>query len=169
MTSEEAILLLKRVEDGCDEYAGLNIYGKEAFNMAIEALETQGYASERYVDLCEYFDGCSDKGAAILHDRNEFKKWLERMRWIDKYGDWYTEEGTEEGYIGTIKGIVDSMPTIEPERKTGHWIDDGIDGCGALMIEYRNIKCDQCGWSSSLVIPRNFCPNCGADMRGEQE
>ena len=34
---------------------------------------------------------------------------------IDKYGDWYTEEGTEEGYIGTIKGIVDSMPTIEPE------------------------------------------------------
>ena len=40
---------------------------------------------------------------------------------IDKYGDWYTEEGTEEGYIGTIKGIVDSMPTIEPERKKGKW------------------------------------------------
>lgn len=38
---------------------------------------------------------------------------------IEKYGDWYTEEGTEEGYIGTIKGIVDSMPTIEPEQK---WI-----------------------------------------------
>lgn len=38
---------------------------------------------------------------------------------IDKYGDWYTEEGTEEGYIGTIKGIVDSMPTIEPDYK---WI-----------------------------------------------
>ena len=38
---------------------------------------------------------------------------------IAKYGDWYTEEGTEEGYIGTIKGIVDSMPTIEPEP---HWI-----------------------------------------------
>jgi hypothetical protein len=36
---------------------------------------------------------------------------------IDKYGEWYTEEGTEAGYIGTIKGIVDSMPTIEPEPK----------------------------------------------------
>ena len=35
---------------------------------------------------------------------------------IDKFGDWYIEEGTEEGYIGTMKGIVDSMPTIEPER-----------------------------------------------------
>ena len=38
---------------------------------------------------------------------------------IDKYGEWYTEEGTEEGYIGTVKGIVDSIPTIEPEP---HWI-----------------------------------------------
>ena len=34
---------------------------------------------------------------------------------IDKYGEWYVEELTETGYIGTIKRIVDSMPTIEPE------------------------------------------------------
>jgi len=38
---------------------------------------------------------------------------------IAKYGNWYTEEGTETGYIGTIKGIVDSTTTIEPEQ---HWI-----------------------------------------------
>lgn len=48
---------------------------------AIEALKAESYASERYADLCEYFDRCSDKGAAILHDRNEFKAWLERGRW----------------------------------------------------------------------------------------
>lgn len=40
---------------------------------------------------------------------------------IDKYGDWYTEEGTEEGYIGTIRGIVESIPTIEPEPKWIPW------------------------------------------------
>ena len=45
---------------------------------------------------------------------------------MDKYGDWYTEEGTEEGYIGTMKGIVDSMPTIEPERKQGRVLFRGI-------------------------------------------
>ena len=75
---------------------------------------------------------------------------------IDKYGDWYTEEGMEEGYIGTIKGIVDSMPTIE-ERKTGEWIveDDGYTEC---------CRCDQCG--KRYVDISNFCPNCGADMRG---
>lgn len=47
------------------------------------------------------------------------------MRLIDadvlteKYGDWYTEEGCEEGYIGTVRGIVDSMPTVQTERR---WI-----------------------------------------------
>lgn len=31
---------------------------------------------------------------------------------IAKFGDWYTEEGSEEGFIGTIKDLVDQMPTI---------------------------------------------------------
>ena len=37
----------------------------------------------------------------------------------EKYGDWYTEEGTEEGFIGSVHQLVDTMPTIEPEPK---WI-----------------------------------------------
>ena len=58
---------------------------------------------------------------------------------------------------------------IEPERKTGKWI--GADSqCG--------IGCPFCGtpvddFCSSidyidLNYEPNFCPNCGADMRGEQ-
>ena len=79
---------------------------------------------------------------------------------IDKYGDWYTEEGTEEGYIGTIKGIVDSMPTIEPERKRGKWINisDGI---------FEIVKCDQCG--RTMDSRDNFCPRCGSDMTEDSE
>lgn len=39
---------------------------------------------------------------------------------IDKYGEWYTEEGLEEGFIGTLKGVVNMMPTItQPEQR---WI-----------------------------------------------
>ena len=37
---------------------------------------------------------------------------------IEKYGDWYTEEGPEEGFIGTVKDIVNMMPDeplIKPE------------------------------------------------------
>ena len=84
---------------------------------------------------------------------------------IDKYGDWYTEEGTEEGYIGTIKGIVDSMPTIEPERKKGKWLRYGEDG-------YPNNEdtvfwqCDQCleQYTGRTKRIPNYCPNCGVRM-----
>ena len=78
---------------------------------------------------------------------------------IDKYGDWYTEEGTEEGYIGTIKGIVDSMPTIEPERKKGKWLDTIEDGWW---------QCSNCEvyWQKTIVESCNiiYCPNCGVKM-----
>lgn len=39
------------------------------------------YAKDRYMDLCDYFSGCSDHGDAVLHDRKEFKAWLDRMYW----------------------------------------------------------------------------------------
>ena len=32
---------------------------------------------------------------------------------IDEYGEWYTEDGTEEGFIGTLEGVVYMMPTVE--------------------------------------------------------
>lgn len=35
---------------------------------------------------------------------------------IAQYGNWYTEEGTEEGFIGTIKSLVDTMPSAQPEH-----------------------------------------------------
>lgn len=31
---------------------------------------------------------------------------------IEKYGEWYTEEGTESGYIGTIKNLLDGASTV---------------------------------------------------------
>ena len=52
------------------------------------------------------------------------------------------------------------------ERPRGHWIEESSE-TGALSIKYTWFRCSQCGWSNSLVIPKNFCPNCGAEMRGE--
>lgn len=39
---------------------------------------------------------------------------------IEKYGEWYTEEGTESGYIGTMKNLLKDAPTVieaEAEEK----------------------------------------------------
>lgn len=58
------------------------------------------------------------------------------------------------------------MPTIEPKR--GRWIKD--------ICEYDrayHFKCSVCGEWNGLSVEEwnwepNFCPNCGADMRGEK-
>lgn len=67
---------------------------------------------------------------------------------------------------GVWKDTIDAMPTIE-ERKTGKWIE--VDDA------YNRIRgrCSVCGWEAHMyeddVVGMNFCPNCGADMRGEEE
>ena len=38
---------------------------------------------------------------------------------IEKCGDWYVEEGTESGFIGTLENLLATQPTIQPEP---HWI-----------------------------------------------
>lgn len=48
------------------------------------------------------------------------------------------------------------LPSVQPERKTGRWIEDS-----------GNIACSIC---HTIWLHRrtNYCPNCGADMRGEE-
>ena len=48
------------------------------------------------------------------------------------------------------------------ERPQGEWIMDNEHTKNPLLW----YKCNLCGVYHS---PTNFCPNCGADMRGEEE
>lgn len=60
---------------------------------------------------------------------------------------------------------LEKMPTIE--RKTGKWIDACIpNDNGGLFV----IVCDQCKTFFPLQFgaSHNFCPNCGAKMKGEE-
>jgi len=59
-----------------------------------------------------------------------------------------------------LSNMIKQLPSAQPERKKGNWIliADGY-------TDY--VKCDQCGNIS--YVERNFCPSCGADMRGEQD
>lgn len=71
-------------------------------------------------------------------------------------------------YVNELKNyvikIIETLPSAEPEQKTGKWIDTG------WKIIY---KCSECGNYLDLAGVNagrgdaNFCPSCGADMRGE--
>ena len=52
------------------------------------------------------------------------------------------------------------------ERKTGEWgYRWKVHGDGRRPTEL--FPCSECGYESTMVT--NFCPNCGADMREENE
>ena len=71
------------------------------------------------------------------------------------------------GTISPILQLIDEQPTADVrENVKGEWIEDAIAN---------NIyRCSECGIDAPVEPTRgteyksNYCPNCGADMRGEQ-
>ena len=61
------------------------------------------------------------------------------------------DNGDEYINYGDAVGEIEQLPTIQPKR--GKWIRNGW----AIM-------CSECGYDMPYTV-RNFCPNCGADMR----
>ena len=60
-----------------------------------------------------------------------------------------------------VVDMLEKLPAAQSERKRGKWIYNSPV----------TMKCDQCGyvikdWRWNEL---NFCANCGADMRGEQD
>ena len=71
--------------------------------------------------------------------------------------------------LNTICGNVRNFPTIEPERKKGKWV--GKERF-VNSPEFYSWQCSVCGCvleDPTLDKPYPFCPNCGADMRGEED
>jgi len=80
-------------------------------------------------------------------------------------------EANAEGAYGyldakSIEDCLANMPPAEPERKMGEWI---------VISEFedcRYVKCNQCKVTQVFYYNKpltNFCPNCGAYMRSEQD
>lgn len=69
------------------------------------------------------------------------------------------------------KSEMSASPIIiaEPERKKGKWIEHHRTDLGEKLNHC--IECSECKiwFSIDELLRRSFCPNCGADMRGEQD
>ena len=78
-----------------------------------------------------------------------------------KYG------GDHSGYdtmmMYEIQDTIEDLPPIQPKRGKWHY----SDGKPARIGLSFGVVCDQCGTESEYCT--NFCGECGADMRGEQD
>lgn len=63
------------------------------------------------------------------------------------------------GALNTIRGNLRTFPAITPERKPGRWVESELYAMP--------FKCSECGRHEFTAS--NFCPKCGAEMRGEQD
>ena len=83
--------------------------------------------------------------------------------------------GDLTGFVGfTPKGIIEflkRLPSAQPEQKKGEWVktikhykDDNME------FDFYAIKCSACGEKPEKAYHlTRYCPNCGADMRGDTE
>ena len=63
---------------------------------------------------------------------------------------------------------LEQMPSAQPDRKHGYWVESQEHVyMGNSVKEWTNWYCSECDAPNDN--PSDFCPSCGADMRGEQD
>lgn len=65
--------------------------------------------------------------------------------------------------IGVIGAYLDGYERgLEETRPKGKWIE-------IMYTEDRTgMKCSECGYRYGGIFGSNYCPHCGADMRGDE-
>lgn len=63
-----------------------------------------------------------------------------------------------------ISNAVKALPSVKPQRSRGKWIQTKDDCDGVNFYDF-SFECSKCGKEQSFKS--NYCPNCGAYMRGE--
>lgn len=160
---------------GCQEFKKFAGWLKELKELKAE--QKNRIARERYEDLVGYFGG----DETIIESREEFQKWLARIRWHVKKCDelarekeaepcedaisreemlkyqWYLHGKMSNEENHKLWQFIKSLPSVTQKQKTGKWNILGYDDPSV-----RFYKCSECHMKITLKF--NYCQNCGAKM-----
>jgi len=81
---------------------------------------------------------------------------------IEKCGGWYVEEGTESGFIGTLKNLLATEPTVQSEPHEGEW--EQIQRCA--RDAQPDLECPFCKHRIGWFDMGRYCAGCGAKLKG---
>lgn len=139
----------------------------EALRMAIEALQGDMYCPNcgvRLVPEAEYLEPTHTHGRLIDAEA------LVRSIRLDISITGKENAETVSNALNEIMAKIADAPTVQADRPNGEWIVEYTDANGDKWY-----RCSHCGERFVLIEkgeastePYHFCPNCGADMRGER-
>lgn len=159
--------------DTISRQAAIDIF--DDYNIAVENGELEAYSRDRK-RLCNLPTIQPQSTVGQLNDSAQSTDLIDRQKAIDALNEYFARigklkrrgltEGEKAISLDTV-GTIKTLPPAQPEPKEGHWIrtDCGLD------VE---CKCSRCGYKDFVEprdeywFKRNYCPNCGAKMRGEQ-
>lgn len=151
MTKEEAITKLKSQRNvtcnGCLHAVGWcesHCKFSEAIDMAIEALKAEGTISD------------------MISKTETIKRLYNAVETT------YPSTDHDGGFIDGVEfgiSIVSTMPPAQPERKKGKWMPQKGGGlccseCGGYALDVSD------GNFIHIAVQSNFCPHCGAKLKG---
>lgn len=155
MTNKKAIDQLKhmKVFIGYDAESPIVKEMQSALDMAIKALE-QTELNPSYNSIKTELKPCEDcvsreevlnlfRPSEELQDSTLSKHWFD---FVSKY--------------------INKIPPVKPQPPKGKWIviEDDLDG---INFPSFSCECSECG--ADFSWKPDFCPNCGADMRGDAD
>ena len=91
-------------------------------------------------------------------------EYIELINKLRQEAEWeaYLQPNSANETPKLLSEAADVIEKLSKERKKGKWIDLNTSTT-MYMPRYKCSICD--GWANKS----NFCPNCGADMRGEED
>ena len=150
MTIDEAIKILRDtpIDIRSTREDDIHTLYATAQGMAIEALQ-RGLENVNA-------DSCSEKP-----NESDVIKRQDAIDALSIYGDKLTLDNVAERIYG--------LPSAQPERKKGEWKRNITTERNAQLIFTKVYNCSECGYESVGNNLKNYCPNCGARMRGDTE
>ena len=148
---------------------------EEAIRHAEEKAKRGGKCGEDHAQLAEWLKELRERRAAEPEKRTKERTethacdCISRAAAIDAMMKLQAEDDEAygcripEGFDGKrAKEALESLPSAQPERKTGRWVDGQCSNCGCDTPAYI------IDWKWQKDMDANYCPNCGAYMGGEQ-
>ena len=143
-------------------------YYSEALDMAISALSAEpkewnyknieDWANEHNIVIVS--DEWYQKAYSALSAEGEYIKKEDALNKVEELKKIHFDRVV---VLNKVSDGLNGLPTYSfPDREKGEWISR--EGTGECFPFWERHKCSKCGKYGEGTF--NFCPNCGADMRG---